>query len=350
MQTSPFLKPKSKESKVGTKHEKALRLVKCGELSRAAKLLVNPGLAPVSAEIVSKLASKHPTRFKNVPCTDDDISQPINLSESLFHATLSKLSKCFGSGSSGWNFEHFKALASISSTTGKFFAVFNLIAQEDIPQSVAKLLSASRLIALPKSNGDVRPITVGECIRRLTAKVLCLQKKESVAAYFSPLQHGVAVEGGSELLLHHINLLIESHPNWVVLKTDLKNAFHSVERALLLPEVAKSFPDIFHHVHQMYSGFSPLVFNDGYNAHLLQSQEGFHKGDPLGPMLFSVALHPFLVDLQESRPSTRVMAYLDDMFFIGPLDDVLSRLNDVESSLKKLVLTLPMKNCELFCK
>ena len=130
---------------------------------------------------------------------------------------------------------------------------------------------------------------------------------------------------------------------------NLKRAFNSVERAHLLPEVAKSFPDISHHVHQMYSGFSPLVSNDGYNAHLLQSQEGIHQGDPLGPMLFSVVLHPFLVDLQESHPSTRVMAYLDDMFFIGPLDDVLSCLNDVESSLKKTGLNIANEKCELFC-
>ena len=65
-------------------------------------------------------------------------------------------------------------------------------------------------------------------------------------------------------------------------------------------------------------------------------------------MLFSVALHPFLVNLQESYSSTRVMAYLDDMFFIGPLDDVLSCLNDVESSLKKIGLNIANKNVSCF--
>ena len=183
LQRSSSLKPSSKESEVSTKQQKALRLVKCGELSRAAKLLVSPGLAPVSAETVSKLASKHPTRVKNVPCPGDDMPQSISLSEPLFFATLSKLPRCSGSGPSGWNFEHFKTLASRATTAGKFFAVCNLIAKGNIADGVAKLLSASRLIALPKSNGDVRPIAVGECVRRLTTKVLCLQKKESFAAF-----------------------------------------------------------------------------------------------------------------------------------------------------------------------
>ena len=168
-------------------------------------------------------------------------------------------------------------------------------------------------------------------------------------AFFSPLQHGVAVEGGSELLIHHLNMLLESHPDWFILKTDIKNAFNSVERAHLLPLVAKAFPDIYRHVHQMYAGFSPLIFNDGHNAHLLLSQEGVHQGDPLGPMLFSTALHPFLLDLQMGHPSIRVLAYLDDMFFIGPLDDVLLGLNDVESSLQEIGLTIATEKCELFC-
>ena len=150
-----------------------------------------------------------------MPCPGDDMPQSISLSKPLSFATLSKLPRCSGSGPSGWNFEHFKTLASRATTAGKFFAVCSLIANGNIPDGVAKLLSASRLIALPKSNGDVT-LAVGECVRRLTAKVLCLQKKESFAAFFSPLQHGVAVEGGSELLIHHLNMHLESHPDWFI--------------------------------------------------------------------------------------------------------------------------------------
>ena len=310
----PLLTSSSMQSKLSTNRKKVLQLIKCGELSRAAKLLLSPGLAPVSAETVVKLSLKHPARVKSVPCPEV-LPQSTSLSESLFFSTLSKLPKSSGSGPSGWNFDHFKALASRSTTARKFFTVCNLIASGSIPQGIVELLSASRLVALSKPSGDVRPIAVGECIRRLTAKTLCLQKKESFSSFLSPLQHGLAVEGGPKLIVHHISLLLESNPDWVILKTDLKNAFNSVSQSHLLPEVAKAFPDIYQHVHQMYAGFSPLVFNDGKIAHILRSEEGIHQGDPLGPMLFSVALHPFLLGLQKNHSSTRVLAYLDDMFF-----------------------------------
>ena len=97
----------------------------------------------------------------------------------------------------------------------------------------------------------MRPIAVvRECIKRLTAKIMCLQKKESFASFFSPLQHEVVVEGSSQLLVHHLSLLLNSHPDWVVLKTDLRNAFNSVEQSHLQPKVAKVFQDISRHAYK----------------------------------------------------------------------------------------------------
>lgn len=43
--------------------------------------------------------------------------------------------------------------------------------------------------ALPKSNGDIRPIatSIGESLKRITAKTLCLQKRSDSDMYFSVL-------------------------------------------------------------------------------------------------------------------------------------------------------------------
>jgi hypothetical protein len=144
----------------------ALRLVRCGELSRAAKLLTSPGLAPASPEVASKLAAKHPARVKEIPNQANlPLPEPIDLSSLLFFTTISKLPRGLGSGPSGWKFEHFRALVSKSTSAEMFFSVCNLVAKGSMPDVAAKLLSAARLIAIPKPNGDVRPIAVGECLR-----------------------------------------------------------------------------------------------------------------------------------------------------------------------------------------
>ena len=179
-------------------------------------------------------------------------------------------------------------------------------------------------------------------------KGMCSQKKESFAAFFEPLQHGVAVEGASERLVHHVNLLVESHPDWVLIKSDIKNAFNSVERSSMLPQVAESFPDLYPHVFQMYSGFSPLLFQKGEESYLLSSQEGVHQGDPLGPILFSLTIHPLLVDLQKSHPLIHTLAYLDDVFLVDPLDGVLSAFNDLRGSTSQVGLSIATNKCEIF--
>ena len=53
------------------------------------------------------------------------------------------------------------------------------------------------------------------------------------------LQHGVTTAGGCNLIAHHIRiqLLLEKNPEWILLNTDVKNAFSSI-RSHLLSQVA----------------------------------------------------------------------------------------------------------------
>ena len=186
-------------------HKAALRLFRCGELSRAAKLLFSPGLAPTSEDVAEKLARKHPQRdYDIVRDQYADSFNPIELSRSSFLIAVNSLPRGSGTGPSGWWYEHLKILAECESTEEGLFCICSMIAKGRIPSGASTLLSASRLIAIPKSNGDVRPIAIGESLRLLTAKTICIQKKNSFAQFFSPLQqHGVAVQGGSKLLVHH---------------------------------------------------------------------------------------------------------------------------------------------------
>ena len=206
------------------------------------------------------------------------------------------------------------------------------IAQGSIPREIAVLLSASRLISLPKSNGDVRPIAVGEVLRRLTARAMCLEVKSELATFFAPIQHGVATEGGSELMIHQVQLLLESHPEWSVLKSDVSNAFNSLHRSHMFKEVAASFPSIYQHVCQMYGHCGYLVCVQGNDTVILKSEEGVHQGDPLGPALFSLALQHPLLSLQEQHPDVVFLAYLDEVFLLGPAESILSAFDDMKRS------------------
>ena len=81
------------ESKISTKlssssnqsKQAALRLIQCGKLSRAARVLTSVGLAPASEETVQKLEKKHPKRSEKIPAVSPPVnSTPISLSKALF--------------------------------------------------------------------------------------------------------------------------------------------------------------------------------------------------------------------------------------------------------------------------
>ena len=326
----------------------ALRLVRCGELARASRLLTSPGLAAATAETTKKLASKHPSRVSPLNVRPPNVQEPFILSKKIFFETIRRSPRGTGTGPSGWRYEHLKALLDNCSTADLLHSVCSSIASGSVPESTLNLLTASRLIAIPKPNGDVRPIAIGEALRRLTAKSICAQKKDSFAQFFSPLQHGVATKGGAELLVHQVQLLLEENKDWIVLKSDVRNAFNSVSRSHFLIEVARAFPDIFGHVNKMYSGVNPLVYLQESTPIILSSEEGIHQGDPLGPALFSSAIHNILVSLQEQNQDVRVLAYLDDVFLLGPAEKVLATFSQLDSAFSHIHLQVAPEKCEIF--
>ena len=49
--------------------------------------------------------------------------------------------------------------------------------------------------------------------------------------------------------------------------------------------------------------------------------QGVRQGDPLGPLLFSLGLHPVLKLIQDTY-AVRVVAYLDDVYLVGEENEV----------------------------
>ena len=132
-------------------------------------------------------------------------------------------------------------------------------------------------------------------------------------------------------------------------QTDVKNAFNSIQRSSLLKSISSSFPSLYNHVYQMYSTDSSLIYQNGKTLHIIPSEEGVHQGDPLGPFLFSIAIHQSLGETQSQNPEVRCLAYLDDIFMVGQSDHVFSTFVDLKSNFNTLGLQIQDKKCEVFC-
>ena len=120
-------------------------------------------------------------------------------------SVLRSFPKETGAGPSGHRVQHLLDVSSTALPTpicASLREVINLLSSGKAPPTVSKYLAGGNLIALNKfkegSPPDIRPIVVGEPLRRLTGKCICALIKETVSNVFQPLQHGVATSAGAE--------------------------------------------------------------------------------------------------------------------------------------------------------
>ena len=144
----------------------------------------------------------------------------------------------------------------------------------------------------------------------MTAKCANISALEKVADIFQPVQLGVGVSGGCEAAIHSTRRFASDMPeSHVLVKLDFKNAFNCIHRDILLDRVAEVIPELYPFCHLAYGSSTSLKFGD----FMVWSCEGVQQGDPMGPLLFCLALHPILLALA----SPLRIAFMDDVTLGG---------------------------------
>ena len=341
------------------------RLVKEGDISRATKKLEslldsdNAGGLSTSEETVKKLEDLHPGASGG-----DRIYAPKGQQVKSIHVTVEEVKKGIescprlsGGALTPWTFDLFQQL---NEGGNDLFArhvtrMFNQLLQGHGGDPTLWL--TSRIIPLKKPDGGVRPIAVGEVWVRLLGRITA-RKEKHVGLALAPLQYGVAFQGGAEVIIHACGMfarwvqarmsgvhaipreLDDPDDPWVLVAVDLRNAFNTVKRAAVFKGVMERCPELIPYFLWMYGAPSDLRFDSGRKV--CQSATGVRQGDPLGSLLFCLAIHDVLRRLKIAVPKANAMFYIDDGTIIGPRSAVLQAVAFLKKEFAELGLDINM--------
>ena len=293
------------------------KLVLQGKLSAAIKLLENEsssGLLDLSPEVLEGLKDKHPEAaditFESLlhgpieyipPSVFDMINEEI-----IYNATTTTKGSA---GPSGMNSELYRRILCSKNfklkTEGKIlreeFAVLtrNLLKTSYHP-SLLEAFTSCRLLKLNKNPG-IRPIGVGEVLRRIVGKTIAGFLKEEIKEAAGPLQVCAGHSAGAEAAIHAMRQVFAEERTDRILLIDAINAFNTMNRSVAVHNIQLTCKKIALYIINTYRSPSRLFICGGGE---ILSQEAMPW--------YSVNTALIIQSLRKHMPSFKLVRLADD--------------------------------------
>lgn len=171
---------------------------------------------------------------------------------------------------------------------------------------------ANRLIPLLKAPTGIRPIGIGEVLRRIVGKAVITEIKPEIMESAGCLQLCAGQKAGCEAAAHAMRDIFEEEETDAVLFIDASNAFNSLNRKALLHNIGYLCAPMATYIRNCYQKPSRLFIAGGKE---LKSAEGTTQGDPTAMPAYGVGILPFLAMIrpEEDIGKVKQMAYADDI-------------------------------------
>lgn len=325
-----------------------------GQYGKAVQALMSDGLADATDETLAELLRVHP----QVPQPQKPVG-PLQAPLKVRGDTVARCVRSFPAGTapgpSALRATHLKealecpAPASSDKVLLALTQLIQILADGFLPVDVAPHFCGANLFACKKKNGGIRPIAVGEVLRRLASKVLVQLTSKEAASLLSPLQVGVSISGGCEAIVHAASSLQSDDTipadEKLTLLVDFVNAFNSIDREEMFRAIRSRLPALSHWIESVYSVQPVLRFG----SHIILSCAGVQQGDPLGPLCFSLTLQSLIEKIQEQAMDIRLNAWLlDDGTLVGKEAHLQRALDIIESDGPALGLRMNRSKSLLF--
>ena len=178
--------------------------------------------------------------------------------------------------------------------------------------------TACRLVPLDKNPG-VRPIGVGEVLRRIISNTTSAMFKEEIKEAVGPLQNCADHSAGSEAAIHAMNQVFNEEGADGVLLIDVTNAFNQMNRMVAMHNIRITCKEIALYIINTYRSPSRLFISGGGE---ISSQEGTTQGDPLAMPWYAINTNLMISSLRASIPQVKQVWLADDSVGGGSIESL----------------------------
>ena len=200
-----------------------------------------------------------------------------------------------------------------------------LCTEEVNPECLNEFVSC-RLVPLDKGvdksgSPGVRPIGIGEVLRRIVGKTVIGVIKEDIQEAAGPLQSCAGLKSGLEASIHAVKRAWEDTKTEAIILVDADNAFNRLNRKAALHNIRQLCPPFHRYLNNTYQKSAKLIINDGYRCDYVYSDEGATQGDVAAMAKYAVGIRPLIDILAKFTELGELMQawYADDSSAVGML-------------------------------
>ncbi len=243
----------------------------------------NAGVLPLSDEVIKELKRKHPKPQPSdesvmidgvIPFTDPAVFANIEKT-TIAKAALNTHGAAGPSGldAQGWrrilvSRNYGTAAKDLGSSVAAKLATEKLEIRDDRLTSIQAYLSC-RLIPLHKNPG-VRPIGVGEVLRRIIGKLIIYTIQPQIMESAGDVQLCASQQTGCKAAVHAMSNIFAEEETDALLLVDATNAFNTINREIMLHNIQYVCPPMSVYAYNRYATPSCLLFMADWRFRLLK--------------------------------------------------------------------------------
>jgi hypothetical protein len=316
--------PENRDQVPAAAVKRAVALTLTNHASRAVRTLYQDTLPEINAQVEAEIIRLHPPLPPSsaIPSLPGDAPfVPVLGDDRFIRIWRRKIATGAAPAASGFTGDHGLPLLEDDHCLRGLAALVQMIRNGQLNDRCRGLLLGCPVIATRKTNGGIRPVTMGETLYKMAA-ALALDDVLPFARELLGDEQFALLAGGVEVATLALKAALETQ---TAVHTDMANAFNSLDRAVMMRELYshRELAPIWRLANFCYS--QPvnlhLYDNDRNFLRFIESLCGPLQGEPFSQLLYCLTTKPLTDESKiAGGPDVKVIAITDDVVFVGPPD------------------------------